>query len=146
MVDDGIVSVVSEHEGGRLVADVPDAYPNMLNHHVVRIDEETRSADQDPWRRGGLPRDGDVGILDEQRALKEPDRAADLEDDEARSRRVLDAVTQGSRNRGPCGVSQARDFADRPASPSRCVDAVPLVVGTVPAVVHRLRRSERQTE
>ena len=80
------------------------------------------------------------GCLTYSGPCSELNRAADLEDDESRTRGHLDAVAQRARFWRPDRVAAAGHPAYFSASPTWRVDAIPLVVRPISPVIDRLSR------
>ena len=137
VIDDDVPSIIPHPEAMRFIRQVSDADSNVLHDHVVCIDDDARAADHDSWRWRRLPGNRNVRMPDDEWPLHEPNRAADLEENESRACGRLDTVAQCARLRPLDRVAEARDSAYLSAPPTWRVDAIALVVRPIPAVVDR---------
>ena len=141
MIEDHIIRIVSNPDGNRLVIKVANANSNVLHHDIGGVDDDSRSSNEDSWRRRCLTSDRDKRVPDEQGPLCQVDGSADLEYDEAGSGKIFDAVAQGTHSDGR-RVIQAGDSTHPASPPTGGVYAVSLVVRTITAVVGGLTGDE----
>ena len=109
MVEDDVMPL-ADPDGIPCFPLIPQPAPQITDHHLIHIDPQPSVAQTDPVARCGLSGDRDEGISD-QKVLCQPDRAGDIEHDNARPLR-LHRLAQAPRP----AVFQCRHMVDPPAS------------------------------